>query len=77
LRRGFIPRTMSVRCVSRLPSRLAPLGSTCFNFVHWSIPFCGYKESGIGQGCGEAVLENYTETKAVYFNMDMTEPDAQ
>lgn len=47
-----------------------------FNFVHWSIPFGGYKESGIGRECGEAALENYTETKAVYFNMGMRAPDA-
>ena len=40
-----------------------------YNFVHYSIPFGGYKESGIGRECGEAALENYTETKAVYFNM--------
>ena len=45
-----------------------------YNFVHWSIPFGGYKESGIGRECGEAALENYTETKAVYFNMGMTAP---
>ncbi|KAK3669197.1 hypothetical protein LTR78_010920 [Recurvomyces mirabilis] len=40
-----------------------------FNFVHWSMPFGGYKESGIGRECGDAALENYTEIKTVYFNM--------
>ena len=45
-----------------------------YNFVHWSIPFGGYKESGIGRECGEVALENYTETKAVYFNMGMPAP---
>lgn len=45
-----------------------------YNFVHWSIPFGGYKESGIGRECGEAVLENYTQTKAVFFNMGMSAP---
>ncbi|KAF4467034.1 Aldehyde dehydrogenase [Fusarium albosuccineum] len=45
-----------------------------YNFVHYSIPFGGYKESGLGRECGEAVLENYTETKAVYFNMGMPAP---
>ncbi|KAM0335185.1 hypothetical protein ACHAQA_000226 [Verticillium albo-atrum] len=45
-----------------------------YNFVHWSIPFGGYKESGLGRECGEAVLENYTETKAVYYNMGMPAP---
>lgn len=45
-----------------------------YNFVHWSIPFGGYKESGLGRECGEAVLENYTETKAVYLNMGTQAP---
>ncbi|KAF2730298.1 aldehyde dehydrogenase [Polyplosphaeria fusca] len=45
-----------------------------YNFVHWSIPFGGYKESGFGRECGEAALENYTEVKAVYFNMGMEAP---
>jgi aldehyde dehydrogenase (NAD+) len=45
-----------------------------FNFVHWSIPFGGYRESGIGRECGEAALENYTETKAVFFNMGIDAP---
>ncbi|KAJ3528705.1 hypothetical protein NM208_g10083 [Fusarium decemcellulare] len=45
-----------------------------YNFVHYSIPFGGYKESGLGMECGEAVLENYAETKAVYFNMGMPVP---
>ncbi|KAL5340968.1 Aldehyde/histidinol dehydrogenase [Aspergillus crustosus] len=45
-----------------------------YNLVHWSMPFGGFKESGIGRECGEAVLENYTHTKAVYFNMGMQAP---
>ncbi|CAK4033512.1 Aldehyde dehydrogenase [Lecanosticta acicola] len=45
-----------------------------FNFVHWSMPFGGYKESGIGRECGDAALENYTETKTVYMNMGMPPP---
>lgn len=45
-----------------------------YNFVHWSIPFGGYKESGLGRECGEAVLENYTKTKAVYLNMGTQAP---
>ncbi|KAL2843550.1 Aldehyde/histidinol dehydrogenase [Aspergillus pseudodeflectus] len=28
-----------------------------YNFVHWSVPFGGYKESGIGRESGEAVSE--------------------
>lgn len=34
----------------------------------------GYKESGIGRECGDAALENYTETKTVYWNMGMPPP---
>jgi aldehyde dehydrogenase (NAD+) len=45
-----------------------------YNFVHWSIPFGGYKESGIGTECGEAALENYTHVKAVYFNTGLAAP---
>ena len=48
-----------------------------YNFVHWSIPFGGYKESGFGRECGEAALENYTETKSVYFNMGLLPPDTE
>ena len=46
-----------------------------YNFVHRSIPFGGYKESGIGRECGEAALDNCTETKAVYFKMGMSAPE--
>jgi aldehyde dehydrogenase (NAD+) len=45
-----------------------------FNFLHWSLPFGGYKESGIGRECGQAALENYTELKAVYHNMGVPAP---
>ena len=40
-----------------------------FNFVHWTMPFGGYKQSGIGRECGDAALENYTEMKTVWMNM--------
>ncbi|KAJ9611440.1 hypothetical protein H2200_004624 [Cladophialophora chaetospira] len=46
-----------------------------YNVLHWSLPFGGYKESGIGRECGEAALENYTEVKTVMFNMGMPLPD--
>ncbi|KAJ9623002.1 hypothetical protein H2204_011260 [Knufia peltigerae] len=45
-----------------------------FNFLHWSLPFGGYKESGIGRECGEAALQNYTELKAVLHNMGVQAP---
>ncbi|CCU82313.1 hypothetical protein BGHDH14_bgh00149 [Blumeria hordei DH14] len=36
-----------------------------YNFLHWQVPFGGYKESGMGREFGEAALSNYTETKSV------------
>ncbi len=37
----------------------------CYNVFDASLPFGGYKQSGWGREMGEAVLEHYTETKAV------------
>ena len=39
-----------------------------------SMPFGGYKESGIGRECGEMALQNYTEVKTVYLNMGLKAP---
>lgn len=33
--------------------------------LHHSIPFGGFKESGIGRELGEAALDNYLQTKSV------------
>ena len=68
--------TKDYECAIRMTNALQA-GTTwvnMYNFVHWSIPFGGYKESGIGRECGDAALENYTETKAVLFNMGMKAP---
>ncbi|KAH8807822.1 aldehyde dehydrogenase [Xylogone sp. PMI_703] len=45
-----------------------------FNIVHWSMPFGGYKQSGIGRELGGEVLDNYTQVKTVYFNMEFPAP---
>jgi len=37
----------------------------CYNIFDAALPFGGYKQSGWGREMGEAVLSNYTETKAV------------
>ena len=37
----------------------------CYNIFDAALPFGGYKQSGWGREMGEAVLDNYTETKAV------------
>lgn len=68
--------TKDYECAIRVTNALRA-GTTwvnMYNFVHWSVPFGGYKESGIGRECGEAVLENYTQTKAVFFNMGVPCP---
>jgi aldehyde dehydrogenase (NAD+) len=46
-----------------------------FNVLHWSLPFGGYKESGLGRECGEAALEAYTEVKTVMYNTGYPVPD--
>ena len=48
--------------------------SCCMLTVHRSMPFGGYKESGIGRECGEMALQNYTEVKTVYLNMGLKAP---
>uniref|UniRef100_L2GG62 aldehyde dehydrogenase (NAD(+)) n=1 Tax=Colletotrichum fructicola (strain Nara gc5) TaxID=1213859 RepID=L2GG62_COLFN len=37
----------------------------CYNMLHHSVPFGGFKESGIGRELGEAALANYTQNKSV------------
>ncbi|HYA19107.1 MAG TPA: aldehyde dehydrogenase family protein [Burkholderiales bacterium] len=37
----------------------------CYNIFDAALPFGGYKQSGWGREMGEAVLEHYTESKAV------------
>ena len=41
----------------------------CYNVFDAALPFGGYKQSGWGREMGEAVLENYTECKAVTVNI--------
>lgn len=41
----------------------------CYNIFDSALPFGGYKQSGWGREMGEAVLANYTETKAVTVNI--------
>lgn len=40
-----------------------------YNVLHWSLPFGGFKQSGIGRELGKAALDNYTQVKTVNINM--------
>ena len=39
--------------------------ANCYNVFQASLPFGGYKDSGIGRELGEEGLNNYLETKTV------------
>ena len=41
----------------------------CYNIFDAALPFGGYKQSGWGREMGHAVLEHYTETKAVIIGL--------
>jgi len=41
-----------------------------YNMLHWSLPFGGFQQSGIGRELGKAALENYTQIKTVSINMN-------
>ncbi|KAI6135236.1 aldehyde dehydrogenase [Pisolithus thermaeus] len=43
----------------------------CYGIGDPSVPFGGYKQSGIGREMGEYALINYTEVKAVYVNLGL------
>ncbi|MEX2517615.1 MAG: aldehyde dehydrogenase family protein [Gammaproteobacteria bacterium] len=42
----------------------------CYNIFNSALPFGGYKQSGWGREMGEAVLNSYTEEKAVTVRLD-------
>lgn len=42
----------------------------CYNAFDAAAPFGGYKQSGIGREMGSYALENYTEVKNVWINLD-------
>ncbi|WP_374719004.1 aldehyde dehydrogenase family protein [Parageobacillus toebii] len=42
----------------------------CYNVFDAASPFGGYKQSGIGREMGSYALENYTEVKSVWINMN-------
>jgi len=42
----------------------------CYNVFDAASPFGGYKQSGIGREMGSYALENYTEVKSVWINLN-------
>ena len=42
----------------------------CYNMTDPASPFGGYKQSGIGREMGSYALQNYTEVKSVWINLD-------
>ncbi|OCA87204.1 aldehyde dehydrogenase family protein [Pseudobacillus wudalianchiensis] len=42
----------------------------CYDAIDPASPFGGYKESGFGREMGSYALENYTEVKSVWVNLD-------
>lgn len=42
----------------------------CYNVTDPASPFGGYKESGFGREMGSYALENYTEVKSVWIDLD-------
>ena len=53
-------------------------GTACVNmstFVHHSMPFGGFKESGAGREMGMQAIEGYTELKSVFLNIGVQAPN--
>jgi len=48
----------------------------CTNILEVSVPFGGYKQSGIGRELGEYALANYTSVKAIHVNLGGRAPNA-
>lgn len=42
----------------------------CYNITNAAVPYGGYKESGFGREMGSYALDNYTEVKSVWINLD-------
>jgi aldehyde dehydrogenase (NAD+) len=60
------------RVANRLQAGLVSVNT--FRPIHPSLPYGGFKMSGIGRENGLAVLDEYTETKSVVVDLSTTEP---
>ncbi|MFX3623411.1 MAG: aldehyde dehydrogenase family protein [Ectobacillus sp.] len=50
--------------------RVGTVWVNCYNVFDAASPFGGYKQSGIGREMGSYALQNYTEVKSVWVNMN-------
>ncbi|KAJ7463739.1 aldehyde dehydrogenase [Mycena latifolia] len=57
----------AIRTAHRLEAGTAWVN--CFHHFRPSVPFGGYKQSGIGREMGEYALQHYTNVKAVHINL--------
>ncbi|KWU44739.1 aldehyde dehydrogenase [Rhodotorula sp. JG-1b] len=46
----------------------------CYNQLNPSVPFGGYKQSGIGRELGEQALHSYTAVKSIHVNLTQPNP---
>ncbi|KAH9949945.1 aldehyde dehydrogenase domain-containing protein [Amylocystis lapponica] len=59
----------ALRCVHNLEAGITWIN--CANQCEISLPFGGYKQSGIGKDLGEYALENYTRVKVIHINIGL------
>src|SRR5699024_3261757 len=64
--------TESVRKAHYVANRLraGTVWVNAYNVFDAAAPFGGYKQSGFGREIGSYALDNYTEVKTVWINMD-------
>lgn len=64
--------TENVKNAHQLASKLkaGTVWVNCYNLTNAAVPFGGYKQSGYGREMGSYALENYTEVKSVWINLD-------
>jgi (Z)-2-((N-methylformamido)methylene)-5-hydroxybutyrolactone dehydrogenase len=60
------------RVAARLENGLVSVNT--FRPIHPSLPYGGFKLSGLGRENGLAVLDEYTETKSVVVDLSTAEP---
>ncbi|TDD88525.1 aldehyde dehydrogenase [Actinomadura rubrisoli] len=69
--------TRDIARAHRVAARLeaGTVSVNTFRPVHWTLPYGGYKSSGLGRENGLAVLREYAEIKSVVIDYSDAEPD--